>query len=90
MELQTWIAGQMLSRSDFLSKAEMDAPSTISVSVTIDDGRQFGAWTGQPLSAYTPFAGERFTVETHWGFGEENHRRQLGPFLVVVPDPPQA
>ena len=85
-EMQTWDAGRPLYRSDFLSRDALNAPQPVSVSITVDDGRQFGAWTGHPLSEYIPFAGERFTVETHWGYGEENHYTHIGPYLVVIPD----
>ena len=85
-EMKTWDAGRTLYRSDFLSEQALNAPQTISVHVETDDGRNFGAWQELPLKAYTPFAGERFTVHLHWGYGEENHHWKSGPYLVVIPD----
>ena len=85
-ELQTWDAGKPLSRYDFLTAQQASAPQTISVHVEVDDGRNFGAWQKLPLKAYTPFAGERFTVHLHWGYGEMNHHWKLGPYLVVLAD----
>ena len=68
---------------DFLTIQQQNAPQTISVSVTTSDGRKFGAWQGQPLSAFVPVEGETFEVEMHWGFGEENHYWHAGPYRVV-------
>ena len=80
--MNTWIAGKPVKRSDLLTKQQQDAPQAIQIVVRLNDGRQFGSWTGHPLAEYTPKVGELFVVDYSWGFGEETHSWQSGPYRV--------